>query len=111
MYNYLSRFIILSFLLPVLLHTNPVCCAEEYWNQFRGPQGTGTVEDHPALPDKWSATENVAWEQEIPGMGWSSPIVWGDKVFLTTVIKEVRSPKGLFDSAPHDEKHQWWYCA
>src|SRR5690606_40310682 len=99
MYNYLSRFIILSFLLPVLLHTNPVCCAEEYWNQFRGPQGTGTVEVHPGLPDKWSATAYVAWVQEIRGMGWSSPIGCGDKGYLTSVIiegAEEKPKEGLY---------------
>ena len=41
------------------------------WPQFRGPQSVGVVED-PQLPDKWSATENVAWKSDIPGLGWSS---------------------------------------
>ena len=38
----------------------------------------------PELPDTWSATENVAWKCEIPGRGWSCPIVWGNRIFLTT---------------------------
>ena len=53
------------------------------WPQFRGP-GSLPVSDHPRLPKTWSATENVEWVAEIPGMGWSSPIVWEGKVFLTT---------------------------
>jgi outer membrane protein assembly factor BamB len=53
------------------------------WPQFRGP-GALPVSDNPKLPKTWSATENVEWVAEIPGMGWSSPIVWGGKVFLTT---------------------------
>ena len=42
------------------------------------------MSDNPRLPKTWSATENVEWVAEIPGMGWSSPIVWEGKVFLTT---------------------------
>lgn len=59
--------------------------ADENWPQFRGPgaRGLGTS---PRLPDRWSATENVAWKSDIPGRGWSSPIVWGNRVFLTTAI-------------------------
>lgn len=37
------------------------------------------------LPDRWSAEENIAWKRDVPGRGWSSPIVWGSRVFLTTV--------------------------
>ena len=55
------------------------------WPQFRGP-GSRSVSENEGLPDRWSATENVAWKTEIPGRGWSSPVVWGDRVFLTTVV-------------------------
>lgn len=55
------------------------------WPQFRGPRGAG-VADQSALPERWSATENVAWSVEVPGRGWSSPIVWGDRVFVTSAI-------------------------
>ena len=40
----------------------------------------------PRLPDSWSATENVAWKADVPGVGWSSPVVWGDHIFLTSAI-------------------------
>lgn len=53
------------------------------WPRFRGPEGTG-VAANATFPDTWSATENVEWKTDIPGRGWSSPIVWGDKLFLTT---------------------------
>ena len=53
------------------------------WPQFRGPAAL-PVSDNPRLPKTWSATENVEWVAEIQGMGWSSPIVWEGKVFLTT---------------------------
>src|SRR5262245_13527275 len=86
------------------------------WPQFLGPQSVGVVED-PQLPDKWSATENVAWKTDIPGLGWSSPIVWGDRIFVTSVISsaEIEPPKkGLYfggeRGVPKDE-HRWMiYC-
>ena len=62
------------------------------WAQFRGPGNRG-VADGANLPERWSATENVAWKTEIPGRGWSSPIVWGDRVFVTTVVNEGQTEK------------------
>ena len=79
------------------------------WPQFRGSMA-GVGVDHPDLPDTWSGTENVAWVAEIPGIGWSSPVVWGDHVFLTTVVNTAQqeAPRpGLYlgnwpaSSAPH----------
>jgi outer membrane protein assembly factor BamB len=57
----------------------------EGWPQFRGPGSTGVAENA-ALPDSWSTTQNVTWKTTIPGQGWSSPIAWGDRIFLTSVI-------------------------
>ena len=68
------------------------------WAQFRGPGALG-VSGHPGLPEKWSPTENVLWKQEIAGRGWSSPVVWGNRIFLTTAINEGRTEeprKGLY---------------
>ena len=55
------------------------------WAEFRGPTGQGHA-DGLKLPTEWSSTKNVAWKQEIPGLGWSSPIVVGDRIFLTTAV-------------------------
>ena len=55
------------------------------WAEFRGPTGQGHA-DGSKLPTEWSSTKNVAWKQEIPGLGWSSPIVVGDRIFLTTAV-------------------------
>jgi outer membrane protein assembly factor BamB len=55
------------------------------WPQFRGANSAG-VADSSSLPTRWSITENVAWKAEIPGRGWSSPVVWGDRVYLTTAV-------------------------
>lgn len=55
------------------------------WPQFRGHAGRA-VSAVATLPTKWSTTINVAWKTAVPGRGWSSPIVWGDQLFLTTAI-------------------------
>lgn len=55
------------------------------WPQFRGAGGAG-VADASLLPTRWSLGENVAWTAEIPGRAWSSPIVWDDRVYLTTAV-------------------------
>ena len=70
--------------------------AAQEWTQFRGPAAAGVVADNPNLPERWSATENVAWRTPMPGLGWSSPIVAGGLVFVTTVASdgEVESPEG-----------------
>src|SRR6202140_442463 len=68
------------------------------WPQFRGSESSGVVEDA-RLPDTWSSTQNVAWKTDIPGTGWSSPVVWGDRIFLTSVIsadKQETPKKGLY---------------
>jgi outer membrane protein assembly factor BamB len=72
------------------------------------------IADNPDLPDRWSTNENVAWKIEVPGRGWSSPIVWGERVFLTTVASdgEVEPPKkGLYYGGERQEipqaTHRW----
>ncbi len=87
--------------------------ASDSWPQFRGPNGAG-VSGSADLPDHWSATENVAWKTDLPGRSWSSPIVWGDRVFLTAVVNlgESESPrKGLYLGGnrpePPKAEHQW----
>jgi outer membrane protein assembly factor BamB len=55
------------------------------WPQWRGPKGTG-VSDERDLPVRWSATENVTWKADLGGVGVSSPIVSGDRVFVTSQI-------------------------
>jgi outer membrane protein assembly factor BamB len=57
--------------------------AARYWPRWRGPSGQGVVTAS-GYPDRWSATENVRWKVPVPGAGNSSPIVWRDRVFLTT---------------------------
>jgi len=88
------------------------------WTQFRGPTMNATVADHPDLPEQWSQTENVEWVTDIPELGWSSPIVWGTRVFVTTVTSDgdFEKPKpGLYAprgrSEPPPARHDWRvYC-
>jgi outer membrane protein assembly factor BamB len=56
------------------------------WPQWRGPESTG-VSTEKNLPVEWSSTKNIKWKTPLPGRGHSSPIVWGNKVFLTTAIE------------------------
>jgi outer membrane protein assembly factor BamB len=55
----------------------------KYWPRWRGPSGQGYAASG-GYPDTWSATQNVAWRTAVPGRGNSSPIVWADRIFLTT---------------------------
>ena len=69
------------------------------WARFRGPDA-GAAADDPRLPETWSETENVVWTADIPGLGWSSPVVWDEHVFLTTAVSAgtERAPvRGLYD--------------
>ena len=90
--------------------------AEVNWPCFRGPSG-GVVEDE-VLPVSWSRTENVAWAIDVVGRAWSSPVVWDDKIFLTTVASEghvEEAKKGLYfggnRNKPPSAIHHWIvYC-
>jgi outer membrane protein assembly factor BamB len=57
--------------------------AAKYWARWRGPSGQGLVGGS-GYPDTWSSTSNVLWRSPVPGGGNSSPIVWGDRIFVTT---------------------------
>ena len=59
----------------------------EDWLEFRGPGGQGHA-SAAGLPESWSETENLVWKQAIPGKGWSSPVVVGGQVYLTTAVPE-----------------------
>ena len=72
--------------------------AQMDWPQFRGPEASG-IADGANLPERWSATANVAWSIDVPGRGWSSPIVLGGTVFVTSAVsaKAFKAPStGIF---------------
>src|SRR5229473_1618007 len=57
------------------------------WPEFRGPTGQGHSAEH-GIPVDWSESRNVVWKTQVPGVGWSSPVVAGGKVWLTTAVKD-----------------------
>lgn len=93
-------------------------CAEE-WPAWRGPRGDGSSTET-GIPLRWSSQENVRWKVPIPGRGYSSPVVWGHRLFLTTceekegkrtlLCLDRRSGKVLWErvvlTAPLEQKHQ-----
>ena len=105
------------FAIGLLAFSSTVSPAQSNWPQFRGEQSLG-VATNQNLPTTWSTNKNVAWKSEVPGWGWSSPIIWGDKIFVTSVIKdgEVETPKkGLYfggeRKTPSKDTHHWMvYC-
>lgn len=74
-----------SALIASLLLGWTLAASAEDWPEFRGPTGQG-LSAAKGLPLEWDPTKNVAWKQDIPGAGWSSPIVWQDRVYLTTAV-------------------------
>ncbi|MDW8265675.1 MAG: PQQ-binding-like beta-propeller repeat protein [Gemmataceae bacterium] len=68
-----------------LLVASPL--SAENWPAWRGPRGDGTSTET-GLPIHWSATENIAWKVPLPGKGHSSPIVWEDRIFVTTCVED-----------------------
>ena len=106
------------FVTLLVIFGTQMACEADNWPRFRGANGDGVAADDANLPTNWSRTDNVKWTAEIPGWGWSCPVVWGDKVFLTTVVseQEERSPKkGLYLGRgvrePAKGIHHWLvYC-
>src|SRR5437773_2397865 len=72
---------------------------QDNWPRFRGPRADGVAADDPRLPETWNKKDNVKWVADVPGWGLSCPIVWGDKVFVTTVVsdgEQAAPKKGLY---------------
>lgn len=76
-------------LLAVLFASVSLCAfaGEQDWPQFRGPSGQGTS-DAKNLPTTWSETKNVKWKTAIHDKGWSSPVIWGNQLWLTTATAD-----------------------
>ena len=87
--------------------------AEHNWPQFRGADSRG-VAHQSNLPEVWSETENVVWKTAVSGRGWSSPIVWQGRVFLTGAINNGDTEtvkRGLYFGGNRPEipetEHEW----
>jgi outer membrane protein assembly factor BamB len=97
----------------LLLSSAHLAVADDHWPAFRGGDRAGLA-DAKALPAAWDDRTNVAWKAEVPGAGWSSPVVWGTRVFVTAAVSDdkQRTPrKGLYigdlkgESPPGE--HRW----
>ena len=75
-----------GFLLPLLFLLTGAAGRAEDWPQFRGPTGQGHSAER-GLPIEWSESRNVVWKTPVPGRGWSSPVVAGGRVWMTTATK------------------------
>ena len=87
--------------------------AADHWPQWRGPLGTGVAPDADP-PVQWSEDDNVRWKSPLPGLGHSTPVVWGDRVFLTTAVPygEKLPPRysgrpGAHDNLPVTQRHKF----
>jgi outer membrane protein assembly factor BamB len=99
-----------------------VLSAQDNWPRFRGVDG-GVAADDPSLPDVWGPSQNIVWKIDVPGRSWSSPVVWGDHVFITTAINTVDTetllpvasyvsrsnggPMTFMDVAKPSASHRW----
>ena len=78
--------------LLLLLLTIPILAQD--WPEFRGPGGQGHSDER-GLPLVWSETKNVRWKVALPGKGWSSPSIQGDRIWLTTATEEGKSLRAV----------------
>lgn len=74
----------------VVLVVTPALTAAD-WYQFRGPTGQGHADDA-RLPTEWDQKKNVAWRTELPGKGWSSPVVAAGRIYVTTAVPTETTP-------------------
>lgn len=100
---------------PAAGQKNP---AGSNWPSFRGPNASGIAEGF-SLPTTWDATtsKNILWKTPIPGLGHSSPIVWGNRIYVSTAISGIDRPElkvGLYGdigSVEDRTSHRWIvYC-
>lgn len=77
--------------------------ADAHWPQWRGPQATGAA-DSGNPPVTWSETENVRWKVAIGGLGSSTPIIWGDRIYVTTAVDTGKTAPKAADHRPDSEK-------
>ena len=92
LFSRISIAVVISLLSTVmLLNSTAGSAAAPNWPQWRGPGGQG-ISTEKNLPTEWSATKNIKWKTPIAGRGHSSPIVWGNRIFLTTAIEGALVP-------------------
>lgn len=116
----LRRTAFLAFVTALVLLAG-VADAQREWPSFRGPDGSGVSADaQPPVAWNVGSSANVAWRTALPGLGHSSPIVWGDRIYLTTAIANTPAAQSLtlgdadvagIDPAPNVVPHRWQVLA
>ena len=99
-----SRWVGMASVAIVVLVTAGDAVRSENWPQWRGPKNNG-ISNETNTPTKWSKTENVAWRLPMPGPGGATPVVWGERIFLTSVDKS--SGDLLLLCVGTDGKEKW----
>jgi outer membrane protein assembly factor BamB len=89
----------------VLFAASAVTMSAENWPQWRGPGSQG-ISQETKLPAEWAPGKNIAWKVALPGNGHSSPVIWGDRIFLTTAIEGETLPNAK--PAIHIQGGQEW---
>lgn len=90
-------------MLPCLLLIS--CTKKQDWNQFRGPGGDMSFTSS-SLPGEWGTGKNIKWVTGLDGTGYSSPVVWGDKVFITSAFPEKVNPAPQRPAGPPPQPGQ-----
>ena len=98
MLKYTSRFIIVYF----LLFSFGLAHAQENWPQWRGPNQNG-ISEAKNLPSNWSLTKNVVWKTKLSSWSAATPIIWGDKIFITSPSKG--TPKKQEEPEPQQNQN------
>ena len=75
------------------------CAIAQNWPQWRGPEGNGLAPEK-KLPAEWGPAKNIAWKVALPGSGWSQPIVWDNKIFVTAAVTENQTKPKAGDFNP-----------
>ncbi|MCZ6836913.1 MAG: PQQ-binding-like beta-propeller repeat protein [Planctomycetota bacterium] len=116
--NMLKPGILFFACLTIITSTNAVAQESQNWPAFRGPGASGVADGYP-LPTTWNAdpaqanSEGVLWRTPIPGLGHSSPVIWGDRLFICTAIPEngeadlMLGAGGQPTAADDSQEHRW----
>lgn len=103
----MNRINIIRFAVTLFCYLTSLNCLAQTanWPQFRGPQASGVAEGK-NLPDEWGPDKNILWKTEVPGKGHSSPIIWGNRIFLTSDIEGdiIPGQKAIY----HERNKQPW---
>ncbi len=97
----------------LLIQSFGLVSGQDNWPSWRGPEGTG-VAPSAKPPTTWSNTDNVRWQTPLPGRGHSTPIVWGNRIFVTAAIPvgpklpaKMSGRPGAHDNLPVDRAHRF----